>query len=371
MSQITDDYRHCACFDGFENAATMGENRTKVILRVLKYHLEEYLKIEMCDDAFAEIVNVVPFLQPARPFGAYSTLGYIQPLKKILDRYGLSEIQPMSVLHFFLFRTSVDRYYRNILLHVPHSSTVFPEGVRYSFADLPKEERLLIDYYTDELFIPEPADEYITSAVFPYCRLYCDVERLAKDPLEKDGLGISYSRLEEKGIPFSCRRAVSIHSYGRMGEVFDYYADFHARVEKQLVKLKDKVLLIDCHSFSSLPNRLNQNPPDIDICIGYNYDDGTKPDDVALGNIIHHFKSRGYKVGINTPFSNSKTFQVPTDYHSVMIEVNKRLYMDEETLAKTDGFDRLRDDIQSVYGLLHKDSPLNSVRTSGPSSDNQ
>ena len=43
-------------------------------------------------------------------------------------------------------------------------------------------------------------------------------------------------------------------------------------------------------------------------------------------------------------------------------EVNKRLYMDEETLEKTDGFDRLRNDIQSVYGLLHKESALNSVR---------
>ena len=163
-------------------------------------------------------------------------------------------------------------------------------------------------------------------------------------------------------IPFSYGRGVSIHSYGSMENVFDHYADFHARVAKQIVKLKGNVLLIDCHSFSSLPNRLNQNPPDIDICIGYNSDDDTKPNDVALGKIIHHFKSKGYKVGINTPFSNSKTFHVPTDYHSVMIDLNKRLYMNEETLEKTDGFDKLKDDIQSVYGLLHNESGLDSVR---------
>lgn len=57
-------------------------------------------------------------------------------------------------------------------------------------------------------------------------------------------------------------------------------------------------------------------------------------------------------MGINTPFSNSKTFEVSVKYHSVMIEVNKRLYMDEATLEKNDGFDQLKVDIQSLYGTL-------------------
>ena len=92
-------------------------------------------------------------------------------------------------------------------------------------------------------------------------------------------------------------------------------------------------LLIDCHSFSSKPNLLNSNPPDIDICIGYN-DDDTCPNKVVIGNIVHYFESLGYKVGMNEPFSNSKTFSVPIKYHSAMIEVNKRLYMDELTLEK-------------------------------------
>jgi N-formylglutamate amidohydrolase len=45
---------------------------------------------------------------------------------------------------------------------------------------------------------------------------------------------------------------------------------------------------------------------------------------------------------------------VPTEYHTVMIEVNKRLYMKEETLEKTDGFMRLKDEIQSLYKILLK-----------------
>lgn len=110
-------------------------------------------------------------------------------------------------------------------------------------------------------------------------------------------------------------------------------------------------LLIDCHSFSSIPNLLNSNPPDIDICIGYN-DDDTCPNKVVIGNIVHYFESLGYKVGMNEPFSNSKTFSVPIKYHSAMIEVNKRLYMDELPLEKTEGFNKLQQEIRLLYGIL-------------------
>ena len=96
---------------------------------------------------------------------------------------------------------------------------------------------------------------------------------------------------------------------------------------------------------------LCSNPPDVDICIGYN-DDDTCPDKVVIGNIVQYFKSLGYKVGINAPFSNSKTFSVPVKYNSVMIEVNKRLYMDEYTLEKTERFQKLKQEIQSLYSLL-------------------
>ena len=38
-----------------------------------------------------------------------------------------------------------------------------------------------------------------------------------------------------------------------------------------------------------------------------------------------------------------------------MIEVNKRLYMDENTLEKSEGFEKLKQDIQSLYEVLLKD----------------
>ena len=236
-----------------------------------------------------------------------------------------------------------------MLLHVPHSSTSFPVESKVCFNDLDDEERLLIDYYTDNLFVPEQEANNICHMIFPYCRLYCDVERLINDPLEKDGLGISYSRW----VPCQDRHGIVLRSYSVKNEAFALYADYHSDISKKLVGLIGTTLLVDCHSFSALPNLLNSNPPDIDICIGYN-DDETCPSKVVIGNIVQYFMSKGYKVGINEPFSNSKTFNVPVTYHSIMIEVNKRLYMDEHTLEKTEGFEKLTRIIQSLYALLLK-----------------
>ena len=236
--------------------------------------------------------------------------------------------------------------YNHLLLHIPHSSFSFPSDSNYSFNDLDNEEKLLIDYYTDELFVPQKETEHIDSIVFPYCRLYCDVERLINDPLEKDGLGISYLREVPTG-----RYSFTFRSFSSKEEAFYCYIDFHASASKTLFSLGNKTLLIDCHSFSNIPNLLNSNPPDIDICIGYN-DDETRPNKVVIGNIVHYFESLGYKVGINEPFSNSKTFDVPVKYHSVMIEVNKRLYMNEDTLVKTTGFEKIKNDIESLYSQL-------------------
>ena len=96
----------------------------------------------------------------------------------------------------------------------------------------------------------------------------------------------------------------------------------HQKRLKTCIKGENTVL-IDCHSFSS-------DLSDCDICIGYN-DDWSYNKEIVDG-IIEIFKSMGYSVEINKPFSNSISPKMPFQYTSVMIEVNKRVYMNEKTL---------------------------------------
>ena len=82
-------------------------------------------------------------------------------------------------------------------------------------------------------------------------------------------------------------------------------------------------MLIDCHSFSS-------DLGNTDICIGFNDDwsfDKRLVDDVAA-----IFKSFGYSVAFNAPYSNSMAPKTDFEYSSFLIGVNKRIYMNENLL---------------------------------------
>ena len=317
---------------------------------LLKFYFEETIGFEVPDRCFYDVFSSYKRFTPVPALGGYNTLGYIQCILRAFEYHNIDadNYLALKVKAFFDHRQQDSRRYRNILLHIPHSSRQFPKDSKYSFDDLDESERLLIDYYTDELFIPTKESEHIDSVVFPYCRLYCDVERLVNDPLEEKGLGIRYNRIIGR------LNGLQLRQFNTYKGAFNCYADYHTMVSKKIMSKRQGLLLIDCHSFSALPNLLNSNPPDIDICIGYNEDE-TCPDKVVIGNIAQHFESRGYKVGINNPFQNSKTFSVPSKYHSVMIEVNKRLYMNESfPMVKKDCFENVKQDIQSLYSTLLK-----------------
>ena len=333
----------------FENISSLekGSAAATVALRALKYQLENELGLEISDDLFCEIFRKVCGFRPIPAFGGMAILGLIQPLQRTLEKHGIDK-NIGAILRTFRANIDNPRYYDHLFLHIPHSSTRFPEktGNTFNYEDLNEEERLLIDYFTDELFLPDKEEERIYNIVFPFCRLYCDVERMLNDPIEKIGLGISYWK------------SVSTGEIGHYRDYFfsedDYmgaYLDFHAESAKKFIGKYGSRLLIDCHSFSAKPTLLNPSPSDIDICIGFNEDE-TKPNKVVIGNIEQYFESLGYKVGINTPFSNSKTLPVRGEYHTVMIEVNKRLYMNESTLEKTEGFTKLHNEIQDLYKKL-------------------
>ena len=70
---------------------------------------------------------------------------------------------------------------------------------------------------------------------------------------------------------------------------------------------------------------------DVDICIGYN-EDWSKPNKETIELAVNLFEDCGYKVGINEPYSNSETPECPFTYQSMMLEVKKKVYMEDGTL---------------------------------------
>ena len=82
------DVSHHTFFEGFEDLSSLTEVETKVVLRVMKSHLEERIGCAITDELFTSIIKKIPYLAPARPYGMYSKFhGFILPLKNILNAH--------------------------------------------------------------------------------------------------------------------------------------------------------------------------------------------------------------------------------------------------------------------------------------------
>ena len=207
---------------------------------------------------------------------------------------------------------------RNIVLNIPHSSIngVFDP----QYGGWPCNQYFInnhltkwTDWYTDFLFSMLSREENVDTVVFPYSRFVCDAERLENDPLEEIGQGIIYT--EFGNFKRNAMNEEQIKNTMRLWEQ-------HQERLKEHIKSPETVL-IDCHSF---PSDLS----DCDICIGHN-DDWSYNKDIVDG-IVKIFKNMGYSVEINKPYSNSISPEMPFPYTSVMIGVNKRVYMNEHIL---------------------------------------
>ena len=207
---------------------------------------------------------------------------------------------------------------RNIVLNIPHASINGVFDPKYG--GWPCNQYFVnnclnkwTDWYTDFLFSPLSEKKDVSTVVFPYSRFVCDAERLENDPLEEIGQGIIYK--EYGNHKRNDMTEKQIKETRRLWEQ-------HQKSLKKHIKSQNTVL-IDCHSF----------PRDVyncDICIGHN-DDWSYNGKIVNG-IKKIFKGMGYSVEINKPYSNSISPQMPFPYTSVMIEVNKRVYMNESTL---------------------------------------
>ena len=253
------------------------------------------------------------------------------------------------------------------VLHIPHSSTIVPSDLRGYFKvndDRLKRELLcMTDWYTDEIFALDPM-EAITIR-FPVSRLVLDPERYLEDEKEimaSRGMGLIYTRDSEGRI---LRDGPSREERRRL--VSRFYEPHHAALAQAVRMALDQhafCLLIDCHSFPSqpLPCDIDQTPDRPDACIGTVpfHTPGWLEDMTA-----DYLRGAGLSVGINQPYSGA---MVPDQYNgreisvnALMLEINRRLYLDEGSGEKLSSFSQVS---EVIHSLLRKLLEASSSRVS-------
>lgn len=222
------------------------------------------------------------------------------------------------------------------LVHLPHCGTMIPdEYLGDYFLDRDELQRNVVEYadlYTDELFAP--LLERFGGVKSNYSRLFFDPERFFDDGHEvmsRKGLGWFYERaiLEDKPLRHTDNK-------GRVAEYYHRHHNELNRMTQEKLDLYGRCTIIDCHSFSN--QRYWFHDPDIelpDICIGYD-------EEYADMELVELLKTAfaNYTVAINSPYSGS---MVPTAFYgkgkgvkSVMLEINKKLYLDSDNNKSND-----------------------------------
>jgi N-formylglutamate deformylase len=246
-----------------------------------------------------------------------------------------------------------------LILHIPHSSTFIPAEVRRTFllpdAELAAEELRLVDRYTAELYSGFQSPSVIP-LVFPVCRLVVDPERFpddADEPMARHGQGAVYDKTQDG---MALRSPLAPGERERLLDL--YYHPHHRRLfdlTTERLTTDGRCLIVDCHSFphEPFPFEEHQDRPRPDICIGA--DEWHTPARLTE-TLIGFFRKAGLTTAVNHPFAGALVpllcYRKERRVSAVMIELNRRLYMDEKTGAKNAGFTRLRDLVTAALSLL-------------------
>lgn len=243
---------------------------------------------------------------------------------------------------------------KNILIHIPHRSYAIPNEYKELFYlndnELFQEQLKMTDSYTNELFDVDG----IQKLIFPISRIVCDVERFRNEEDEemtKQGMWVCYTKTSD------CEPLKKVDNKHKQEILHKYYDNHHYNFEKQVEQILEqykKCLIIDSHSFSSkpLPYELHAQTPRPDICIGT---DNFHTSKEIADYFYNAFSELGYKVGINNPFCGTivplKFYKKNKNVNSVMLEINRSLYMNEVTGKKNKNFMRVKRNIEQIISL--------------------
>lgn len=253
------------------------------------------------------------------------------------------------------FYSDFKRNPQHLLLHIPHASTHVPFYDGYlNLVKLQDQIELLTDWYTDELF----NFEHAVLVKAPFSRVFCDVERFSEDDKEmmsKVGMGMLYTHADDGSIIRYSTDQI------RNAILENYYHPHHQaltnEVDEQL-NLYGQAKIIDCHSFPNLPftRDVNQTLPRPDFNIGIHH---FHTPEKWIHASQDFFENKGYSLGIDWPYAGTIVpmthYSLNKNVHSIMLEVNRDLYLKKSNIEKNDQFEMIQkitnDWLKLIYSL--------------------
>ncbi len=250
-----------------------------------------------------------------------------------------------------------------VLFASPHSGVLYPPSMQAALCVPLIDVRRTEDAFVDELFAGAPALGGSLLAA-RYGRSVVDLNR---DPHELDaamfadgpprvcamptarveaGLGC-LPRVGARGEAIYGRLLSRAEGEERLTHLHDVY---HAHLSGALDAVRSThghALLVDCHSMPSVqPGRRALT----DIVLGDRF--GSSADARLIVRIERSFRAHGFTVARNAPYAGGYTTRrygrPRRGIHALQIEINRGLYMDEQRITRSAGFDSLKQTLELV-----------------------
>lgn len=260
---------------------------------------------------------------------------------------------PASVPGIFDLRLP-ERLAAPLVLDSPHSGTIYPPD--FAPVQPASRYRRAEDAFVDDLFGAAPALGLPLLAC-RFARIYCDVNRGADDlspeavagdpgftltPTAKAmlGKGVIWTATPPDGAPLYADRLAAPDVAHRIDTCWRPYHDALAGLCDAVHAEAGVLYHLDLHSMQATANPMHEDAlgsvrPDIVVSDR----DGTTADPAFTEAARAALAGLGFEVCLNDPYKGAEIVRVcgrPAEgRHSIQIEVNRRLYMDEETLEKT------------------------------------
>ena len=256
-----------------------------------------------------------------------------------------------------------------LVFNSPHSGRIYPKAFLAASRLDPFALRRSEDAYVEELF------SFVTELGAPllyahFPRAYLDVNRepYELDPvLFRDGLP-HYANTQSVRVVGGLGTIARIVSESdeiyreplTLGAALERINRLYTPYHETLSALLDDAqrefgfsLLIDCHSMPSNP-LAEQNGARPDFVVGDRFGTSCNGDITRLA--ASQLKAQGYAVALNKPYAGgyiTEHYGRPhKGQHALQLELNRALYMDETSFKKSDGFERLRSDLEAMVRAL-------------------
>ena len=252
-----------------------------------------------------------------------------------------------------------------LLLDVPHSGTIAPDDFTPAVpADVWQS---IADPFVDDLV--DGAVAYgatVLKALFP--RSYIDVNR-GLDDLSAEVIAGDWP-FWPQNAQRQHRGAGLIRGFAdwntpmyhqplpadlALRRVNDFYHPYHLLLAAALTGLQKSngaVYHLNCHSMKSVGGQMNKDAGEVRADFVLSDRDGGSSDSQFAAWLAAALRQHGYRVAVNDPFKGAEILRrhgAPDDgVHSVQLEINRRLYMDEASGQKHAGFARLKAHLQAV-----------------------